>query len=173
MTPLIPYPLGSLQSCPDSGDFPKSSSSQVLTVFSSPGYLHPLGSLLLCSTWTWLPPSSMPPDVICTELCMRTVDPSGGLVVRGIVQKGLPHINAHESNLHAGHSLFTEVSFWKCVWSPPWCLWSVSSFPIPPPHHLLPQSMPQGLQILLLSSFKYKFSDSSRRSTKTRGLSEQ
>lgn len=95
-----------------------------------------------------------PPRAICTEICTRTVDSSGDLVVRGIVQKELPHINAHKSNPHAGLSLFTDVSFWKCAWSPPWCLSSLPSFPIPPPHHLLPQTMPQGLQILLLSFFK-------------------
>lgn len=151
MTPLIPFSLGSPQSSPDSGDFPKGSGSQVLTAFSASGHLHPLGSLLLSSTRTWLPLPGCPPGAICTEICTRTVDSSGDLVVRGIVQKELPHINAHKSNPHAGLSLFTDVSFWKCAWSPPWCFSSLSSFPIPPPHHLLPQTMLQGLQILLLS----------------------
>lgn len=43
MTPLIPFSLGSPQSSPDSGDFPKGSGSQVLTAFSASGHLHPLG----------------------------------------------------------------------------------------------------------------------------------
>lgn len=153
--------------------------SQRAPVLRSSWCSLPLGTYTLWGPFCYVlrgpgyPLPRCPLRAICTELCTRTVDPSGDLVVRGIVQKGLPHINAHESNLHAGHSLFTEVSFWKCVWSPSWCLWSVSSFPIPPPHHLLPQTMPWGFQILLLSFFKYKFSDSSRCSTKTRGLSEQ
>lgn len=56
--------------------------------------LHPLGSLLLCSRGPGYPLPRCPLRAICAELCTRTVDTSGDLVVRGIVQKGLPHINA-------------------------------------------------------------------------------
>ena len=95
-----------------------------------------------------------PPRAAYTEICMRTVDSAGDLIVRGIVQDELPHISAHKSNTRTRRSLSAAVSFWKCVCSPSWWLSSLSSFPIPPPHHLLPQTMPQGLQILLLPFFK-------------------
>lgn len=126
--------------------------AQVLRFSSSSpasGYLPPLGSLL---SWTQMWNSTLFLDFPPKPLIWHMHEDSG-LLWRSFCRKrgGEGFASHHKNNMNTRHSLFLEVSFWECAWSLSWWLSSCSSFPIPPPHHLPLQTVPQELQILLPS----------------------